>query len=249
MSDHPAVFFGDSIPRSISGGKDMLDYKRELKSCLEANYLEGVTTIIAEHPEKMSQLIRLSYDKDTLAGWRAILAVGMAARELVRTDPGFLRETCRKLLWSLNDESGGIGWSAPELLGEIVSSDPKRFVDIIPLIVGAYDIEGGLFKAGVLYALTRIAEMSPEDVVDHADIISRSLEDRDPHVRLRGIICINHLLDFIRRKGLWSDKNWGRIRSKLLDMSSDKGESWVYREHDFVSITVSEEAIKIIKSL
>jgi hypothetical protein len=249
MSDHPAVFFGDSIPRSISGGKDMLDYKRELKSCLEANYLEGVTTIIAEHPEKMSQLIRLSYDKDTLAGWRAILAVGMAARELVRTDPGFLRETCRKLLWSLNDESGGIGWSAPEMLGEIVSADPKRLSDIIPLIACAYDIEGGLFKAGVLYGLARIAERSPELVIDYVEIMSRSLEDKDPLVRLRAIDCIHHLLEYVRSTGLGNNKTWDRIYNQLRGMISDRGEAWVYGEKDFVYLMVSEEAKKIVKLL
>jgi len=78
---------------------------------------------------------------------------------MVRRDPEFLRETCRKLLWSFTDESGGIGWSAPEMLGEIVSSDPKRFQDVIPLIAAAYEVDEDVFRAGVLYALSRVASM------------------------------------------------------------------------------------------
>ena len=67
---------------------------------------------------------------------------------MITTDLDFLRETCRKLVWSLSDESGGIGWSAPEILGEIVSADPKRFKDFIPLMASVYEIEEDVFRGG-----------------------------------------------------------------------------------------------------
>jgi hypothetical protein len=57
--------------------------------------------------------------------------------------------------WSLSDESGGIGWSAPELIGEIVCADPRRFADIVPLIADVYAIEEDVFRPGVLYAFSR----------------------------------------------------------------------------------------------
>jgi hypothetical protein len=135
------------------------------------------------------------------------------------------------------------------MLGEIISSDPKRFSDIIPLIVAAYDIEGGLFKAGVLYALTRIAERSPELVVDYEEIMIRSLEDEDPLVKLRAIDLIHPLLGYVIGKGLWNNRSLEKILSLLRDMISDKGEAWLYRDKDFISVMVTDEASKIIKLL
>ncbi len=32
------------------------------------------------------------------------------------------RVIMRRLMWSLNDESGGIGWGSPEAMGEIIAS-------------------------------------------------------------------------------------------------------------------------------
>src|SRR5512147_1025466 len=98
--------------------------KKTILHALESNELGAIASLAEKDRKVLSQLVRLAYDKETLVGWRAIRAVGLAARALVKTDREFLRDTCRKLLWSLSDESGGIGWSAPEMLGEIVSSDP-----------------------------------------------------------------------------------------------------------------------------
>jgi hypothetical protein len=224
-------------------------FRNTVQDALAANDLDILRALVREDHKALSMLIRASYDKETLGAWRAIKAIGLIAQDLVGAEHELLRETCRKLLWSLNDESGGIGWSAPEMLGEIVSADPKRLSDIIPLIACAYDIEGGLFKAGVLYGLARIAERSPELVIDYVEIMSRSLEDKDPLVRLRAIDCIHHLLEYVRSTGLGNNKTWDRIYNQLRGMISDRGEAWVYGEKDFVYLMVSEEAKKIVKLL
>ena len=91
--------------------------KKTIQYALEANDLNTVAALAKENRKALSLLVRPAYDKETLVGWRAISAVGLAARQLIKTDYEYLRETARKLLWSLSDESGGIGWAAPELLG------------------------------------------------------------------------------------------------------------------------------------
>ena len=126
----------------------MLELKKNIIHALESNNLQNVLAVSKESRKVVSQLVRIAYDKETLLGWRAIKAIGLIATEMVKTDYDFLRETVRKLLWSLSDESGGIGWSAPEILGEIVSADPDRFGDIIPLIAEVYNIEEKVFQAG-----------------------------------------------------------------------------------------------------
>jgi len=166
---------------------------------------------------------------------------------LVKSDYEFLRETCRKLLWSLTDESGGIGWSAPEMLGEIVSADPVRFQDIIPLIASAYEVEEDVFRAGVLYALARIAETAPELAAPYQKIVIMSLADRDPLVKARGIGLVRMLWSWANSNGIWSREYGERIRLSLDKLISDKGEVWVYQGNDFISIQVGEEAIEMLK--
>ena len=104
-----------------------LEMKKYILHCLEENNLDDVVSFVQKERKTLSLLIRMAYDKDTLVGWRAIKAVGRVAKALAGTNHEFLRIAVRKLLWSLSDESGGIGWAAPELLGEIVSSESRRF--------------------------------------------------------------------------------------------------------------------------
>jgi len=224
--------------------------KKNILSALESNDLDVVVSLATSDRTVLSRLVRIAYDKETLAGWRAIKAVGLVARVLVKSDYEFLRETCRKLLWSLTDESGGIGWSAPEMLGEIVSADPVRFQDIIPLIASAYEVEEDVFRAGVLYALARIAEPAPELVTPYQKIIVMSLADRDPLVKVRGIGLIKLLWSWANSKGIWSREYSERISLSLDKLISDKGEAWVYQVSNFISIQVSDESkalLKIIK--
>ncbi len=155
--------------------------KQTIVTALESNEFETVHRLTLMSRKVLSVLVRLAYDKETLVGWRAIIATGHAASVLVRNNYDFLRETVRRLLWSLTDESGGIGWSAPELLGEIASADPKRFCDIVPLIAEVFSIEEAVFRPGVLYAFKRIADSHPDMINPYQEIIQRGLSEAGSH--------------------------------------------------------------------
>ncbi len=53
--------------------------------------------------------------------WHAITCMGSTVARLAAEDMETARIVIRRLLWSLNDESGGIGWGAPESLAEIMT--------------------------------------------------------------------------------------------------------------------------------
>ncbi len=53
--------------------------------------------------------------------WHAVSCMGMMVSRLADEDMEEGRLIMRRLLWSLNDESGGIGWGAPETMAEIMS--------------------------------------------------------------------------------------------------------------------------------
>ncbi len=227
----------------------MFKSKQDIIEALEKNDVETVAAFAMGDKKVISLLIRIAYDKETLAGWRAIKAIGIAARELIKTDCEFLRETVRKLLWSLTDESGGIGWSAPELLGEIVSADPRRFSDIIPLIAQVYDIEEEVFRPGVVYALARIAETSPEQVAVYQRIITMSLVDKNPLLKIYGLELVERLWQPVVHKNLWSPEYRRNIRNLIESISTSTKVAWVYKIDDFIECEVGYVSKKTLKNI
>jgi hypothetical protein len=216
--------------------------KKNIQALLESNDLASLNAHGKENRKVLSRLVRIAYDKETLVGWRAIEAIGLASRRMITTDLDFLRETCRKLVWSLSDESGGIGWSAPEMLGEIMSADTKRFKDFIPLIVSVYVIEEDVFRGGVLFALGRIAETAPELAAPYQKIIISSLTDKDPLVKVRGLELVGLLWSYGMNSAVWSREYGDRIIADVQNLRMDKGEAWLYRGDSFTSVVVGEEA-------
>lgn len=216
--------------------------KKRIHLALETNDLDAVVSLAKENRRVVSLLVRMAYDKDTLVGWRAIKAMGLAARAIIKTDYDFLREAVRKLLWSLSDESGGIGWAAPEILGEIVSAGPERFSDIIPLIAEVYDIEEKVFRSGILYALGTIAEISPDLVMPFKGLIKRALsEEGEPLSRVFALDLLKTLKNGLGKDDLDDLK---KIIQNLL--SADLSETWVYKNDRFVSVEIGEYARSFI---
>jgi hypothetical protein len=226
-----------------------LEMKKFIHHALEMNDLDAVVLLVQKNRKTLSLLVRMAYDKETLVGWRAIKAVGRIANVLVKTEREFLRIAVRKLLWSLSDESGGIGWAAPELLGEIVHSDPEGFADIIPIIAELYDIEEQTFRPGVVYALARIAEVSPEMIANYQKIIIRSLVDTNPLIRIYTLELVGLLWPIVCNKNLWSMDYRKKIESAVNNMKNDKKVAWIYQDNDFIDIEVGEYAFILANKL
>jgi len=228
---------------------NQLETKKFIYNSLESNDLDTVVSFIQKNKKALSLLIRMAYDKETLVGWRAIKAVGRVAKGLVKTHNEFLRITARKLLWSLSDESGGIGWAAPELLGEIVSSDPEGFADIIPLIVEVYDIEEQIFRPGVVYVLARVAEVSPDLVANYQNVIIRSLMDENPQIKIYALDLVGLVWSIACRKNLWSKEYQTKINGVVNNMRNDNGVAWIYKNNAFIETVVGEKSILMTKIL
>jgi hypothetical protein len=224
-----------------------LDRKKIIYAALELNDLDSVVSLVQKNKRALSQLIRFAYDKDTLVGWRAIKAIGLASKMLVKTDDEFLRVTMRKLLWSLSDESGGIGWAAPEILGEIVRVDPEKFSDIIPLIAGVYEIEEKVFRPGVMYALASIAEIAPERVACYQKIVVMALVDADPMVRIYALTLVGNVWNVSLEKNLWSKEYSDRVIDVINSLINDAGVAILYHNNGYYDVQVGEMAKNILK--
>ena len=89
--------------------------KERIRAALLGKDFEEVVRQALAEKKVLRILISLAYDKEDLLCWRAIEAMGKAAGAMAEKDPATVRDTVQRLLWSVREESGGIGWSAPEM--------------------------------------------------------------------------------------------------------------------------------------
>lgn len=160
----------------------MTDAKEEIIKRLKEKRYHELSRLPHSRRRTLGLLISLSYDKKDVISWRAMEAIGVITAEIAMEDPGHVRNTVGRLLWMMRDESGGIGWSVPEILGEIVRNNPELCADIAPIIATFH--EEKMLNAGVLWAIGRTGKINAEFVDYAVPIVISCLES--PEVVLRG---------------------------------------------------------------
>ena len=111
---------------------------------------------------------------DELLKARAVTAMGIVVSRLADHEMESARIVMRRLMWSLNDESGGIGWGAPEAMGEIMARHNKLADEYHKILIsystpGANFIEHESLQEGVFWGIARLAQARP-DLVKVASI-------------------------------------------------------------------------------
>lgn len=205
--------------------------KDRLKALLEGRAFDEAANMAMQDKGVIRWLISLTYDKQDVIGWRAIEAIGVVSRAFAKDSIerlGIMRDTIRRLLWSMGEESGGIGWSSAEILGEIVASDVDAFNDIIPILWSFRDEDN--FRAGIIWAMGRIAMTRPELVGFIMQDLPGMLADKNPAVRgyTIWVLCI------LDSACINSDR--------ISGLSGDKGPVPFYSNGDLLAKTVGEMA-------
>lgn len=144
------------------------ELKKQIKALLsgERTGLDAALTEIAALPARqaINPLIGCFCHTDARLRWRAITATGMLVARLAATEMESARVIVRRLMWSLNDESGGIGWGAPEAMGEIMARHPGLAAEYACILASYLDEAGNYLELpalqeGVLWGLGRLAEV------------------------------------------------------------------------------------------
>jgi hypothetical protein len=131
-----------------------------------------------------------------LLAWRAVQAFGVAAQRIAQTDPEYVRGHLRRQFWLLSDESGGIGWRAPELIGETLACCPGFFEEFVSPLIYVLDLEAEdapRFRAGTLWAIGRIAPGRPGVARLALPLVLPCLEAADPQARGMALWCLGQL--------------------------------------------------------
>ncbi len=120
------------------------------------------------------------YDMDERIRWSAIEAVAQFMKRLwQRGKTEKVREYMRNLFWSLNDESGGIGWSAPQTIAEVIVNIPELLDPYGSMMIAHTLDEPPLVKGG-LWGIGRLGKRAMESVEFFQDKVLAVFSDDDP---------------------------------------------------------------------
>jgi len=114
----------------------------------------------------VNPLFSFLLDGNSLRKWRAVTAMGAVVSQLANSNMEAARVVIRRLMWNLNDESGGIGWGSPEAMGEILARHDDLADEYHKILVSYIDPNGNyleheLLHKGVLWAIGRFAHARP----------------------------------------------------------------------------------------
>jgi len=185
------------------GGREL---KQLIQVLLTQDDFGSALTSLSQLParEVISPLFYFFYSRDELIKWRAVTAAGAVVSGLAQTDMESARIVMRRLMWNLNDESGGIGWGSPEAMGEIMARHKVLAQEYAHILVsytrkdGNY-IEHELLQRGVLWGLGRLAQAYPNLLKEAGAFLPPYLDSTDSIVRgLAAKLCGILRLDSVR---------------------------------------------------
>jgi hypothetical protein len=121
------------------------------------------------------------FDPEPLIRWRAVQALGKIAGLYADTGVERVRELIRKLLWQMNDESGGIIWNAPEAITMILMEVPS-LIDEFGHILASH-LREEPFERGTHWGMTRLARARPDRFPGLKEEMEKSLGEEDAAIR------------------------------------------------------------------
>jgi len=136
----------------------------------------------------INALFSFLYHTDEYVKWRAITAMGSIVAEIADKNIDQARVIMRRLMWNLNDESGGIGWGSPEAMGAILSRHEGLSKEYAHLLL-SYAMEDGnyleheMLQHDLLRGIGRLSQVRPELVKESVPYLMHYLKSADAVVR------------------------------------------------------------------
>jgi hypothetical protein len=217
--------------------------KKKLFDLLSQGDLDKALVEIGRLPPRqtINPLLSFIQSGNEKVKWGAVKATGHVVNKLADSDPEAARVIMRRLMWSLNDESGGIGWGSPEAMGEILAAH-SGLAQEYALILLSYAREDGNYleheglQRGLLWGIGRLSEKRPELVRVGAGLFLPYLESRDEVVRglaarLMGLLQVKDALPVLR------------------ELAEDESALVLMVENDLITVRVKDLAVEALRSI
>jgi hypothetical protein len=133
------------------------------------------------------ELLR-SQDLDQALEGLCQLPARQVINPLISLLPSTARVVMRRLMWQLNEESGGIGWGCPEAMGEIMACHQGLAEEYAHMLI-SYVRKDGVFldyeplQRGAVWGLGRLGQERPHLLEDAVPHLATLLEAGDATLR------------------------------------------------------------------
>ncbi len=173
--------------------------KKQVLALLAEGDLAKSRRELAKYDEHglVNPLFSALYRPEEMLRWHTITVFGEVLARLADKDMEAARIIMRRYIWSLNDESGGIGWGAPEAMAEAMFHHDRLCDEYVHMLIsymipdGPLEHQDGNFlelpelQRGLLWGIGRLAEkraplLLEKEVVPNLFLY---LESEDPTVR------------------------------------------------------------------
>jgi hypothetical protein len=203
---------------------------------LKSENLDQVLDELCRLPARqvVNSLFSSLCSSDEQTKWRAVTAMGTVVANLAHEDIESARVIIRRLMWSLNDESGGIGWGAPEAIGEILACHEQLAREYANILT-SYIKEDGNFleheplQKGAMWGVARLAQVRPHLIQDTKSYLIQRLDSSD--ARVKGLAALT--------LGLLGAEE---VRLQLEGLSRDDAEIHLYLDRKMGICRVCELA-------
>jgi hypothetical protein len=157
---------------------------------LKSDNLDQVLDELCRLPARqvVNSLFSFLCSSDEQTKWRAVTAMGTVVANLAHEDIESARVIIRRLMWSLNDESGGIGWGAPEAIGEILACHEqlaREYANILTSYIKEDEnfLEHEPLQKGAMWGVARLAQVRPHLIQDTKSYLIQRLDSSDARVK------------------------------------------------------------------
>lgn len=179
------------------------------------------------------------YHKDELIKFRSTVAMGELGARLAQTHIEKARIILRRIMWNLNDESGGIGWGSPEAMGEILSRSPELALEFKSILFSFLDPDGNfleheMLQRGVVWGVGTYLKAFPKDLNRKTeDLLFGHLHSPDP---VKRVYAVRALVDS------------GHFDCRLVpeNILSDDRTIDIFEDWHFLTTKISEIALSCV---
>lgn len=212
------------------------ELKRQIHDLLASDgWKDGLPALADLGQQAVAPLFSALCSSSPLIRWRAVTAFGPVVAALAARTPEKARVVMRRFIWSLNDESGGIGWGAPEAMAEIMTQSPLVAAEYHNHLLAYIHedhcrpdcyLEHAPLRRGAVWGLARLAQVRPDLATGAVPDLLRALTDCDPPIRgLSAWACGELRLD--------------EALPLLAALEGDQAPVDLYRDHRLVETNVS----------
>lgn len=217
--------------------------KKDVLALLAVTDLDRICTEMRQYVEKdlVNPLFSALPRPEERVRWHAITVFGQVVPRLADQDMEAARIVMRRFLWSLNDESGGIGWGAPEAMAEIMLHHNPLAEEYLHMLLsylhpdGPLDHQDGNFlelpslQCGLLWGIGRLASRLAPVLVSRGVVA-----DLLPYLQSEN--------GAVRGLAVWA---LGRLRAvglldALLPLATDTSQVRLYQQGEVHLLSVAE---------